>query len=110
MTVSRPYSLPSGRGRHAIDDFFLQHEMHVLDRAALAEQMKQHGRRNIVGKVADDPQLRPRRRGAREVGVQHVPDVYVQAPLRARIRLEQPCQVAVDLDGVQRAHARASRK
>ena len=59
-----PVILASGRGRHAIHDFLLQHEMHVRDRAALAQQMEQHGRRDIVGQVADDaqPARRPRRR------------------------------------------------
>ena len=47
------------RGRHARDDFLLQHEVHVDDRVELRDEVEQQRRRDVVGQVADQAQLRP---------------------------------------------------
>ena len=49
-------SLAARRCRHPIDDFLLQHEVHVRDAVAAVQQTKQQRRRNVVGQVADDAQ------------------------------------------------------
>ena len=46
-------ALVPGPGNHAVNDFALQHEMHVGDQAAKTEQMEQQWRGDVVGEVTD---------------------------------------------------------
>src|SRR5581483_10655698 len=43
--------------RHAGNDFFLQHDVQILDDRGVLEKMEQERCRDVVGQVADDPQL-----------------------------------------------------
>ena len=49
--------LVTGRRAYPVDDFFLQHEVHVADQVPEIEQVKQDGGRDVVGQVADDAEL-----------------------------------------------------
>ena len=55
--------LVAGLGGDPVDDLLLQHEVLVLDGVARLEEMEQDRRRDVVGQVADDAKLPPRRRG-----------------------------------------------
>jgi len=46
--------LAAGWCGHAIDNFFLQHEMHVDDLLPIVEQVKQQRCRDVVRQVAND--------------------------------------------------------
>ena len=59
---------------HALDDFSLQHEVHVDDLEAEPGQMEQQRRRNIVGQVADDPDVAAK---LREVYLQRIGRQYL---------------------------------
>ena len=109
MTVKRPYVLAAGLCGHALDDLPLQHEMHVGDRGALRQQMKQQRRRNVVGKIADDAQRRTLAAQAHEVGVEHVFDVDSQVRLGARIGRQRARQITIDLDHIQDARRARSK-
>src|SRR5262245_55144812 len=94
-------NLRAGRRHHAVDDFLLQHEMHVADRGALLEQAKEQRRRNVVGKIAHQAQRRP---GAAQGGDIDLQDVLVdQRERRTESLAEIPGQVAIDLDRRERA-------
>ena len=51
-----PVIAVAGRCDHAFDDFFLQHDVDVADRARAVREMKQQRRRDVVGQIADHAQ------------------------------------------------------
>ena len=94
-----------GPGRHARDDFLLQHEVHVGDRIELLDQPEQQRRRDVVRQVADKPQLGARAAQRPEIELERIGQVHPQlAPVRAAPG-ERRYHVGVDLDDVERACA-----
>ena len=69
--------------------------MHVGDDLALIQQMKQQGRRDVVGQVTDQPQIRAE---VREVEGQCVGfmDAYVIGI--CKLKFERRREIAVQLD------------
>ncbi len=49
-----PVLFAARRGRHAVDDFALEHHVQVLDDRREGREMEQQRRRDVVGQVADD--------------------------------------------------------
>ena len=96
-----PVVLVAGHGRHAVDDFLLQHEVLVLDEVARVEQVEQDRRRDVVGQVADDPEPAARCgvRKRSEVDLEHVGLDHREPGRLAQSRGE----VAVQLDHGERA-------
>ena len=47
----------AGRGGDAVNDFFLQHIVHIVDVLALGEAVKEDGRGEVVGQVADEAEF-----------------------------------------------------
>ena len=94
-----------GAGRHPVDHFLLQHEVHVGDAGCRFEQVEQQRCRYVVGQVAADTQATAR--GERdEVDVERVGLVHDQLAQRADPRLQFGDHVAVDLDDFQASRAR----
>jgi hypothetical protein len=57
ITDRRPKSLLPWEARdHALDDFLLQHEMHVAHAAAKTSKMEKQRRRDVVRQIADNAQ------------------------------------------------------
>ena len=96
VLVARPRSDP-------VDHLLLQHEVLVVDGVARLEKVEQDRRRDVVGQVADDAQLSPRRDGGqgREIDVEDVGLDDVEPGRAAQPR----GQVAIELDDRERAAA-----
>ena len=97
-------------GGHAVDDFLLQHEMHVAHRRGVVERMEQDRRGQVVGQVADQADLPVRARAFMrergEIDVEHVARGSASSsPCAARGLGQRHDQVAVELDRRQRAMA-----
>src|SRR5574343_42074 len=84
-------------GHHALDDFLLQHEVHVVDRLGVVGEVEKQGGRNVVGQVAD--QTLPRA-DAGEVEGQRIALVDGHA-LPAMLLFQAGDQVTVAFDDVQ---------
>ena len=92
------------RRGHAVDDFLLQHEVHVKDMVALLDQPEQQGCGDVVGQIPHQPQRRASTQRA-EVEIQRIGFVNVQFAVAGRQRGElaqMTDRVAIDLDCVQR--------
>ena len=88
-----------GRGHHAIDHLFLQHEVLVLNHRHMVEQVKQDGRGDVVWQVAHHAQLgRVEALGQlSEVDLQHIRFGHAQLGVAAQFSR----QVAVDFNHLQ---------
>ena len=95
-----PVSFAAGAGRHAVDDFLLQHEVHVMDAVAAVDQVKQERRRDVVGQVADDPQGIAERT---EIELERVRLVDDHVAPAVETALQRRRQVAVQFDAVKPA-------
>ena len=80
--------LGSRNGCDAVNDFLLQHEVHVDNRVPMVEQMEEQRRGDVVGEVADEPQLRTERREVERQRVgfvdMHVAGIREVHPQRGR--------------------------
>ncbi len=91
----------AGRGRHPLHHFTLQHEMAIAQAAGHRREMKQQRGRDVVGQVADHPQLGDRAHRNRRRA--HRPGACASA--RAGSAWPAPAgQIAVDLHHVERFH------
>ena len=96
----------AGRRGDAVDDFLLQHHVQVVDVFVGGGDVKQQRRGDVVGQVADDAQpVAAHARQRREVELERVGDVQLEGLRRAPARAQLRGQVAIDLDGVERARA-----
>ena len=94
----------AGRGGDAVDDFLLQHHVQIVDVLMGGGDVKQQRRGDVVGQVADDAQpaaahARQRREDRTPAHRPRAARSLRCAPARAQLRGE----IAIDLDGVQRA-------
>jgi hypothetical protein len=89
--------LAAGGGGHALDDFLLQHEVHVGDRGGVLEAMKKDRRGNVVGQVADEAdRFAMRERG--KIHLEHVGVDDKELADAARLVAQRFDQVAVEFD------------
>ena len=90
----------AGRGRHALDHFALQHDVNVAQRASLRDELEEYRRGNVIRQIAHDAQVSAERTEVELERVAFVDDDAATGESLAQSRDD----VAVDLDGVQRAH------
>ena len=88
----------AGAGRHACDDFLLQHEMHIANTIADIEQVKQQRCRDVIREVADDSQIVAERT---EIEIQRVG--FVDDDVRTVDELLSQCrsEVTIQFNGMQ---------
>jgi hypothetical protein len=96
--------LAAGGGGQAVDHLLLQHEQHVLDAGSLVEQVKQQGRGDVVGQIANQTQFPACRCKRAEVESQGIGFVHDQFPCW-KIATQVCGQIAVQFDHMQRRAA-----
>ena len=94
----------AGRGDDAVDDFLLQHHVQIVDVLVRRSDVKQQRRGDVVRQVADDAQAAAAHAcQRREIELQRVGLVQLERLRRAPARAQLRGEIAVDLDGVERA-------
>ena len=105
ITVRRPYSSAAGRGGDALDDFLLQHHVQVVDVLVRRRDVKQQRRGDVVGQVADDAQAccRACARSAAKSNLSASASCSSKPAAAPQRGAQLRGEIAVDLDGVERA-------
>ncbi len=88
-------------GGHALDHFFLQHEVHVANQRCVVQQVENQRRGDVVGQVADNAQAAWWRVEAGEVEFQCVALIQAKARIVAELVLQDGDQVEVEFDHVE---------
>ena len=94
----------AGCGGDAFDDFLLQHHVQIVDVIMGGGDVKQQRRRNVVGQIADDSQAAAAHtRQCCKIEIQRIGFMQLECLRCAPARAQLGGEIAIDLDGVQRA-------
>src|SRR5690606_31824854 len=84
-----------------LDDFLLQHEMHVADQVGMIEQVENQRGGDVVGQVAHDAQAVCVFTEPGEVELERIPLIHVEVRQAAELALQDRYQVEVELNDIQ---------
>ena len=90
---------------HALNHFFLQHEVHVANQIGIFQQMKNQRRGDVVGQVADYAQRAGRGVEAFEVKLQGIALMQREVAHARELLVEDWNQVFVEFNNIQLAAA-----
>ena len=86
-------------GRDTLGDLFLQHEDHLIGHLNKIQQMKQQGRADVIGQIADDPQAATPQ--AAKIKMQRVTRMHQEIARGFEFGPQAGAQAPVDLDHIQ---------